>query len=141
MINALIENLAPIFNGVEVPLKFFEGKMETFLTCRALASFLKGNVLDTARAELVEQASLKAVHHTLFTNVSFSDMELLISELPQILPLKYPVVKNICKNCENIIFQLLIILRESVRDNYAWKIWNEYARLNGILNILKAVNN
>ena len=36
LINALITNLAPILSG-NIPAGFFEGKMETFLTCRALA--------------------------------------------------------------------------------------------------------
>ncbi len=103
--SALIKNLSPVFVK-NATADFFEGKLETFLTCRALASYLKENVLDKKRGEILEAAALKALVAAIQTNLTVADAELLISELPNILKLNYPEVKEIFSISLEIISQI-----------------------------------
>ncbi len=137
LINSLIENLAPIFSGGEIPLSFFEGKMETFLTCRALASYLKGNVIDEARGEFVETASLKAILSTMFTTVSFADTKLLLSELPNILQLNNPVVKDILTACLNILPQIKNKISNKIDNAQKFMFWIEFEDYDNLYRLLK----
>ena len=110
------------------------------MTCRALASFLKGNVLDTARAKMVEQASLQAIYSTMFTNVSFVDCELLMSELPNLLQLNYPEVQNIFKACLDILPLMKKSINISIDHDTKcifWRDFNDYDNLYRILNAFK----
>jgi hypothetical protein len=68
--------------------------METFLTCRAVASYLKTKLADDELAKSYEEASLKAVLKSL-DKMSVADAQLLMLELSNILSLPYPVIKEI----------------------------------------------
>ena len=125
---ALIKNITPII-GDNLDSKNFEGKMETFLTCRALASFLKGNVLDNARGEFAEKLSLQAIFNASLTDLSFDEAGLLLSELPNLLRFDYPVVKDIIQSCMEIIIQIKNMIESQITDNTKfdqWKIVNDY---------------
>ena len=140
LINALIKNISTMF-GDNVPLKNFEGKMETFLTCRALASFLKCNVLDNARGEFIEKLSLQAIYYTLLTDLSSEDAELFLSELPNLLPLNYPVVKDIYKISLEIIPQLKSQIQSSITDHTKFEHWQDFNEYDNLLRILKVFEN
>ncbi len=56
LLNALMVNLSP-----NTPPDFYRGKLETFLTCRATASYLQTRLTDSAPAKFFEEASLKAI--------------------------------------------------------------------------------
>ena len=99
-------NNIPIFSK-NWDRRFFNGKMETFLTCRALAAHLKENVLLKEWATLIEEVSLNAVQQSLYS-ADITNVHLLFSELPNILPLNYPAVENIRKICIEIIPQIKI---------------------------------
>ena len=134
--SALIMNLAPTLPK-NVPLNFFEGKLETFLTCRKLSSYMKENILDEKTGIFFEEAALNAVHKTLMTPTSIADIRLLISEMPEILPLGYPVVKDIVRACIQIIPKIMF----SIRSNVPWHLallWLEHFHLSESLNLLKA---
>ncbi len=129
--NALTQNLLPMFSKY-VGQEFFTDKMETFLTCRAMSSYLRGIVLDESAANFFEELSLKAIYRTLFTQISIADIKLLIQELPRILPLNYPIVKDIRAILIEMIPQLMNIYR--VYDPSAWK---EFVNLKYLIEMLK----
>ncbi|MBR6712690.1 MAG: glycosyltransferase family 92 protein [Selenomonadaceae bacterium] len=98
LIKALEKNCHPLFL-TNTPPEFYERNMETFLTCRSLASYLQSKFPDNARIKFLEKASLHAILKALSREVSIADMNLLIKDLPNLLPLPYPVVNDLRKAC------------------------------------------
>ena len=129
LLNALMENLSPTLIP-STPPEFFAGKMETFLTCRAVADYLKPRLADDALVKSFEEASIKAVVNS-FIEMSFADAQLLIRELPKILPLKYPAVKEL----RGMVLQMLPYMLEALHLN---RMWKDYAELDYINELLKA---
>lgn len=126
--NALIKNLYPIFIN-NVPIQIFQGKMETFLTCRKVAEYLREKFFDKDAANFFEAAALKAIYKSFFTNLTLADIKLLLSELPNILPLNYPEVENI----RDALLKILPQVRKSVqtainepKKMHGWKNFTEY---------------
>lgn len=103
--NALIINLSPVF-AKNPPKEFFVGKMETFLTCRRLAEYLRKNILDENAGRFFEESALKAIYGVLDGVLQITELKMLFAELPNILPLNYPVVEDIRKICINVIPQI-----------------------------------
>ena len=134
--NALIVNLAPVIPQ-NVPINFYEGKMETFLICRVMSSYLKEKIFDDKTANFFEEVSLNALHKTLMARLQIADVKLLLSELPNILPLNYPVVKDIRNACINLISQIMRMMRTNVPGHMPL-LWREYAWFIEYLNLLKA---
>lgn len=96
LLSALERNLSPTLS-TDTPIEFYEGKIETFLTCRAVASYLQTKLSDTAQVKLYEEAALKAILKSLQTRYTFADAGLLVQELPTLLKLPYPVVEELRK--------------------------------------------
>lgn len=137
--SALILNLALLLPQ-NIPMSLFEGKMETFLTCRKISSYFKEKFLDDKTGNFFEEVALNAVYKTLQTGVQISDLKLLFSELPNILPLDYPVTKDIRNACINIMQQFLFEMRRNV-PKHDPALWDRYFHLEEQLNFLKAFNN
>ena len=103
--------MTPTFTK-NVPTEFFNGKLETFLTCRALSTYLKENLLEENVGKFFEEAALNAVFKTITTTtVLLPDILLLLDELPNLLQLNYPVVKNIVAVCLDFIPQIKDVYR------------------------------
>ncbi|MBR2518667.1 MAG: glycosyltransferase family 92 protein [Selenomonadaceae bacterium] len=100
----VIETLTQILSGTPANL-------ETALTCLAVSSYLRENVLP--EMSFCEELSLKKVVE-LSARMNFVEASLLIRELPKILRLPYPDVKKIRAACLEIIPQMLPALREKV---------------------------
>ena len=132
LFNALSANLSPTLLP-NTPQGFYAGKMETFLTCRAVSAYLKTRLTDAAPAEFFEEASLKAILKTLTGNVSLADIQLLLSELPNLLSLPYPVVKDLRISCLNVIWQMMNLMRL----NNKWKDFNDLDYLQRLLQTWK----
>lgn len=113
------------------PPQFYAGKMETFLTCRAVASYLQTRLTDDAPAKLFEEAALKAILKS-FAGMSLADARLLLRELPNLLSLPYPVVKELRGASLNIILQLMNIMRLN-------SMWRDYVELDYLQNLLKLI--
>ena len=128
LLNALAENLMPTFL-TSTPPEFFAGKMETFLTCRAVAAYLKDNMSDNSRAKLFEESSIKAIVKA-FDRMNFVDGRLLINELPEILPLDYPAVKDVRKGVLKIISKMQDILHANIK-------WQDYVQLDYLRRLIK----
>ena len=128
LLNALAENLLPTFL-TSTPPEFFAGKMETFLTCRAVAAYLKETMPDNSRAKLFEEASIRAIIKA-FDRMNFVDGRLLINELPEILPLDYPAVKDLRKGVVRVISKMQEVLHANVK-------WQEYIQLDYLQRLIK----
>ncbi|MBQ7704460.1 MAG: hypothetical protein IJT73_03395 [Selenomonadaceae bacterium] len=111
--------------------------METFLTCRALASYLKENILGDERGKIFEQLSLRAIYATTFTGLSIADSKLLFSEFPNILPLKYPEVKQIYTNCLVLIPEVKNLIRLHIDRQEKFLYWREFNNLDNLQRILQ----
>ncbi|MBQ7476720.1 MAG: glycosyltransferase family 92 protein [Selenomonadaceae bacterium] len=88
------------------PDEFFQNKMETFLTSFNVASYLKKNFLDETAGKFFQDATLNALCQTLCTEFSNGDAQLLLAELPKILPLPYQTVEILLSMCAGMIEKL-----------------------------------
>ena len=131
----LMETLEPITRENLSP-KFFEGKMETFLICRALASYFKENLLDQKDGEILEKSALTAINLILNTNLQAYEAQLFFSELPNLLPLNYPIVKNIRSSSLVLINRNKLAIQSQIdcqEKMDMWQYWNEFDNLFRIL--------
>ena len=127
---ALAKNLSPTLLPTTPP-NFYADKMETFLTCRAVASYLKTKLSDDTPAKFFEEASLKAILKSV-NGMSFADARLLIRELPNLLGLPYPIVKDLRASTLQIIPQVLNVMRA----NLMYQNFFELSYLQEILKII-----
>ena len=67
----------------------YAGKLETFLTCRAVAAYLNERTY--------EEAALKAILKALENSPSAADKQMFDKELPELLKLPYPVIEEFRK--------------------------------------------
>ena len=125
----IVKNLSP---------EFFVGKMETFLTCRAVAAHLTDTkTIDEREGKFFEDLALQAIHRTLSVGLNFSDAQLLISELPNILIRNYPVVEDIRNICLKIIPSMIETIRLNITGIPQFYLWRDIYELETILNLLK----
>lgn len=128
LLTAFTANLSPTLIPTTPP-NFYAGKMETFLTCRAVAAYLKTKLEDDTLAKFFEEASLKAIMRS-FGGMSLADARLFLSELPDMLSLPYPVVKDIRHVAMNIIPQIMDIMRLNT-------MWKDYVELDYLRRLLQ----
>lgn len=64
--------------------------------------------------------------------MSFADARLLLRELPNLLSLPYPVVKDLRGACLNIIPQLMNTMRVNI-------MWRDYVELDYLQSLLKLI--
>lgn len=114
------------------PKEFFKDKIETFLTCLSLSSFLKETFIDEELGSLLEQFSLYAIYRSFRAVFSVADLQLLIKELPRILAMPYPIVGEVRKICFEFIPMFMDMHRVYCQDS-----WKEFVELDYILNMLK----
>ena len=125
MFTALNKNLSAFASGVEVA-----DKLETALTCRAVATYLRNQFPDNDRLKVCEEASLAAVLNSI-DGLKFSDAQLLLSELPDLLSLPYSVVDELRLASIEVISQLMNFMREN-------ELWRNFVELNNLQRLLKA---
>ncbi|MBQ6132349.1 MAG: hypothetical protein IJL12_08440 [Selenomonadaceae bacterium] len=128
LFNALANNLSPTLIPTTPP-QFYAGKMETFLTCRAVAAYLKTKLTDDTPAKFFEEASLKAILRA-FNGMTFTDARLLLRELPNFLGLPYPVVKDLRNACLQLIPQMMNVMHLN-------GMWKDYVEFDYLQNLLK----
>lgn len=115
----------------DTPEKFFVGKLETFLTCRNLAGILRRNFPNDKSGTQLEELALLAINRTHHTKMTFSEIMMMLNNLPQILVLPYPVVAKIHKNCMNFTQQLLTDYRRAAR-------WEQFIDMSNYQEMLAA---
>lgn len=92
--------------------------METFLTCRAVSP-----------TKFFEEASLVAVLKSL-DKMNLAEAQLLIRELPKLLKMPYPVVRELKA-------ELIRRIPQFMYDLHLKGLWREYVELDCILSLLK----
>lgn len=128
LFNALAKNLSPMILP-RVSQSFYMSKIEVFLTCRATAEYLRIKRPNDERLKIYEEASLEAVLKSL-GGMTLADARLLLSELPNLLSLPYPVVKDLRESCLDIIPQIMDIMRLN-------NLWKDYVELDYLRRLLQ----
>ena len=131
LFDALAKNLSPTLVPT-TPQDFYAGKVEMFLTCRAVAAYLRTRLTDETPAKFFEEASLKALLKAVKVGTSFADVRLLLSELANLLSLPYPVVGELRGACLHIIPQMMQVMR--LNNN-----WLYYVELDHLQSLLKLI--
>ena len=109
---------------------FDKDKMETFLTCRAVSSYLRPRITNEAQAIFFEETSLVAILRTLLSGAGFTELQLFLRDLPNFLHLHYPVVEEL----RNISLQVISQMMDIMRIN---RMWKNYAELDYLRQLLK----
>ena len=130
--NTMAQNLLPALSTV-MPREFFNNKVENFLTCLHLTSYLKGKIFDDNGAKIFEEMSLMVLYKSLFAEVQIADVELLLKEMPYILTKPYPVVKDIYKTLIRFLPQILLVFRMQ-------NAWQQFTDLEHEIEMLKNFN-
>lgn len=115
----------------DVPDEFFTGKLEMFLTCRALSGVLRRTFPKDNRGKFLEEASLRVINRTHFTKMSFAEIMMMLNALPQILVLPYPAVADVHQNCMNFVRQIL-------GDFHRNAHWDRFVEMGNYLELLSA---
>ena len=130
---------------VTAPDEFFQDKMEMFLTCLNVATYLKKNLLGETVGKLFEEAALNAICQTLCTEIKPVDAYLLIRQLPEILPMPYKTVEVLISICAGMIEKMKTALQSSsdeekisMIDDNEMALWKKFVELDGLENTLKA---
>lgn len=127
MTDALTEILSAYVTGV-----MFADAFETALTCRAVSSYLREKFPDDKHMEIFEETSLAAAVNSA-NALKISDVRLLLSELPNLLALPYPVVEDLRGVSIQIISRLMDFMR-------AHEFWKDYADLEHLRRLLSIRN-
>ena len=137
LLAALMENLLPTLVP-NTPEDFYAGKMETFLTCRAVAEYLKMRLTNDNLAKFLEEASLKAIIKSI-NGMTFADARLLIRELPNLLALSYPVVNELCVESLNVISNMMntLSMSKDLEGYNRHKRFKDFVELEHLQRLLK----
>jgi len=114
------------------PPNFYYGKVETFLICLALSSYLRKNFLDDESGRLFQDFSLKALSRSLAFGFGMAEWKIFVKELPNILAMPLPAVSILRNACLEIIPQLQNRLRV-----YDMRAWREFVNLDDLLRMLR----
>ena len=121
---ALMETLSAYASGKKFSI-------ETALICRALSTYLRERFPNDAEYwKICEETSLKAILQSLGSELNLAEANLFVRELPELLRLSHPVIKEIRIAGQQIISQLMNIAR--VRAN-----WLHYTELDCFREFLK----
>ncbi len=92
LLNALERNLSPTLSS-DTPPEFYTDKIETFLTCRAVSSYLQTKFANNSQ-KLFDEPLFTAILESL-DQMTLQDAQLLIRDLPNFLTLPDSAVKVI----------------------------------------------
>ena len=112
-----------------------KGKIENFLTCRAVLNYLKNvGAIAENQKNILEESILNAIFKTWATNLKLYEARLLISELPSIFPLDYPIMKDIREAYRDVLNKFKHFFQ--MRRQYS-----EFADMDYLLKMLRLFNN
>ena len=126
---ALIENLTQC-SPLNPPPKFFSRKLETFLTCRALAEILGTRIgSKTAEEYALVWIYQSFVRKNLFT---YAELQLFMSALPEIISRPFPVCKLINKIAQEKIFP---VIYNDLKKAQEWNGYYDFRYIQRLLNL------
>ena len=113
---------------LDAPTEFFAGKLETFLTCRALAEKLAIKIGN----KTAEEYALVWIYQTLNKDnvLTYSELQLLIEALPEILSRPFPLAKKIVQTFPP---RILFVMNDSARNSLKWSDYKQFRYLQGLL--------
>ena len=114
------------------PQDFFKDRLEIYLTCFAVSSYLKENFLDEYFGGLFEEFSLNAAVRSLQASVNAPELQLLIKTLPKILATPYPAVNEFIKAFKMILPEFMNLFRV-----YSESAWKNFVHLDYLLQLLE----
>ena len=125
--NALLEILMQC-SPLDAPEKFFVGKLETFLTCRALAEMLGIKIGN----KTAEEYSLVWIYQTLNKNgvLTYAELQLFINVLPEILSRPFPLAKKIVQTFSARVLPAMI---DATKNFQTWKAYKNLKLLQHLL--------
>ena len=130
---------------ITAPDEFFKDKLETFLTCLNVSTYLKQNLLGETVGKLFEDATLNAICQTLCTEIKPVDANLLIRQLPTILAMPYKTVEVLISICAGMIDKMKAALQSSSNeekisaiDDGEMELWKKFTELDVVEKTLKA---
>ena len=117
---------------LEAPSEFFAGKLETFLTCRALAEGLDVKIGTCSAEEL----ALTWIYQCFEKKVTFTYAELFLfmSALPEILARPFPICKELNRIAREKIFHLIYA---NLKSAQAWDIFYDFRYIERLLLLVK----
>ncbi|MBR4641149.1 MAG: glycosyltransferase family 92 protein [Selenomonadaceae bacterium] len=104
--------------------------LETALTCRALSHYLLEKFSDD-RFKIFEEASLAAILKSI-DGIKIYEVQLLLSELPNLLSLPYPAVKELKYAVIQIISQTMDFMRQN-------EFWRDFKEMDNLRRLLKNI--
>ena len=129
VLTALMKSISPMLLP-NTPQNFYAGKLETFLTFCAVSSWLKDKLADDTQSKFFEETALKAITKALSSELTLTDKVLFIKELPALLSLPYPIVKELRGGSLKIISELK-------EEFHSKDIWKDYIVMDYLKDILK----
>ena len=129
----LEEILLPAVREIDSSDEKFQGKLEIFLTCRALAGHLRRLYPKDNRGKFLEEASLRLINRTHLTVLNYAETMMMLNSLPPILSLPYPIVADVQQNCVSFVRQIMENQRVSLQ-------WEEFVDMGNYLELLLAFN-
>ena len=123
----LIETLTQC-SPFDAPEDFFAGKLETFLTCRALAEKLGIKIGN----KTAEEYALVWIYLALNKNgvLTYAELQLLIDSLPEILARPFPLCKKILRD---FTIKILPAMRDAAKISRTWKVFKNLRLLQRFL--------
>lgn len=124
---ALIETLTQ-YSPLNASAEFLNGKLETFLTCRALAEKL-GTKIGSHSAE---EYALVWIYQMLNRDrvLTYADLQLFIDVLPEILSRPFPLAKKISRI---FTFNVLPAMNDATKNFQTWKGYKNLRLLQRLL--------
>ena len=112
----------------DAPEEFFFDKLETFLTCRALAKKLGIKIGN----KTAEEYALVWIYQTLnkYDVLIYAELQLFINALPEILARPFPLAKNLIKIFSSRILPAMV---DTTRNFQTWKTYKNLTLLQRLL--------
>ena len=129
-INRVVDSLAKTLTK-NFYAESLDGKLETFLTCRAVAEKFQIKIGEHS----AEEIALARIHQILSegTVLIYSDMQLLIEVLPEILSRPFPLAKKFSQTFALKIFPTMI--NTAINS----KMWREHKNLRSLQRLLESI--
>lgn len=112
----------------DAPAEFFVGKLETFLTCRAVAEKLHTKI----GSRSAEEFALVWIYQTLCKDgvLNYADLQLFVNALPEILSRPFPLIKKIVG-----VFAIKILpaMTDAAKNFQTWKVFKNLQLLQRLL--------
>lgn len=115
----------------DAPNEIFSGRLHEFMTCRSISRRLGDDgAIDRSTSKFLEELSIKCVYRSLASDgLELWQVQLLLDDLPKLLPFEYDVVDGIKDACRQLLPQVMMQYRFN-------SDWRNYQRLNYIMQLL-----